>query len=193
MAQEHSINVDERRQKRPGLTLTKRWVGTDHTPLTVLKVIVSFLSIFFFGELFVMAVLIQYPFESPLIAALVDSTVLILISSPVLYLFFYRPLRMHTEAQKKTEAELSINAAMFSNLAEGVFLIGFDDLIIKWTNPVFESMFGYESGELPGKPVALVNAPNDMTPEETRDVIVSLLKETGQWHLDAIYRFAVRE
>lgn len=84
--------------------------------------------------------------------------------------------------RKKAEAEVSINAAVFNNLAEGVYIIGLDDLKIKWANPVFEKMFGYDKGELTGKQVDIVNAPSDMTPEETREAITRLLVETGEWH-----------
>jgi PAS domain S-box-containing protein len=88
--------------------------------------------------------------------------------------------------RKKAAAEVSKNAAIFDNLAdnlaEGVYLIGLDDMKIKWANPVFEKMFGYDRGELIGKQVDIVNAPSEMTPEETRTSIRQTLEETGEWH-----------
>ena len=84
--------------------------------------------------------------------------------------------------RKRAEEKLGANAAISSNLSEGVFLIGMDDLTIKWVNPVFEQMFGYDSGELIGKPVDIVNAPTEMKPEETKISIVKILEETGEWH-----------
>jgi PAS domain S-box-containing protein len=84
--------------------------------------------------------------------------------------------------RKRAEEELRAQAIIFDNLAEGIYLIGLDDLIIKWTNPVFERMFGYEPGEMIGKPVDIVNAPTEMTPEETSNSIGRILEETGEWH-----------
>ncbi len=86
------------------------------------------------------------------------------------------------ELSNSKENELRINSAMFNNLAEGIYLISVDDMTIKWANPVFEKMFGYDKGELIGKQVDIVNAPTDMAPEETRKTIVQILEETGQWH-----------
>jgi len=84
--------------------------------------------------------------------------------------------------RKRMEEELRLHAAMMDNVAEGVYLIGLDDLLIKWTNEKFARMFGYGSGELVGKHVDIVNAPTEKTPTETRISIVDVLKETGEWH-----------
>jgi len=84
--------------------------------------------------------------------------------------------------QKFIENELRANVAILDNLAEGVYFIGADDMAIKWTNPIFDKMFGYEKGELIGQPVDIVNAPTELTPEETRDLIIQLIEETGEWH-----------
>jgi PAS domain S-box-containing protein len=75
-----------------------------------------------------------------------------------------------------------LHAAMMDNVAEGVYLIGLDDLLIKWTNEIFTRMFGYDPGEMVGKQVDIVNAPTERTPAETRIAIVDVLKETGEWH-----------
>jgi PAS domain S-box-containing protein len=78
--------------------------------------------------------------------------------------------------------QLKTNNAIFDNLAEGAYLISLDDLTIKWTNSVFDEMFGYEPEELIGKMVDVVNAPTELTPKETRLAIIGMLKETGVWH-----------
>jgi len=57
-----------------------------------------------------------------------------------------------------------------------------EDLIIVYANPRFEEMFGYDPGEMIGKYVVIVNAPTDKTPEETRNEIMAILSETGEWH-----------
>ena len=84
--------------------------------------------------------------------------------------------------RKQAGDALRLQAAIMSGVAEGVYLIGLDDLIIRWTNERFAKMFGYEPGELVGQRVDIVNAPTDLTPAETRAAIVDLLEETGEWH-----------
>ena len=44
--------------------------------------------------------------------------------------------------RRKIEEEIRVSAAIAENLAEGIYLIGLDDLIIKWANSRFEKMFG---------------------------------------------------
>ncbi len=84
--------------------------------------------------------------------------------------------------RKKAEEEQELHAAMMKNVPEGVFLVGLDDLRIKWTNERFARMFGYDPGEMVGKRVDILNAPTERTPTETRKSIVDILKETGEWH-----------
>ena len=83
---------------------------------------------------------------------------------------------------KQVKEELRLHAAMMDNVVEGVYLIGWDDLLIKWTNEKLVRMFGYDPGEMVGKSVDIVNAPTKMTPAETRISIVDVLKKTGEWH-----------
>ena len=84
--------------------------------------------------------------------------------------------------RKQRERMAKLQAAVAETVAEGIFLIGVDDNIIKWTNTKFEKMFGYDPGEMIGMHVDKVNAPTDKTPTETRVSIVDLLLETGKWH-----------
>ncbi|MCG7848745.1 MAG: PAS domain S-box protein [ANME-2 cluster archaeon] len=84
--------------------------------------------------------------------------------------------------RKQAEDELRLHAAIMDNIAEGIYLIGLDDNLIKWTNEKFERMFGYDPGEMVGKQVDIVNAPTEKTPTETRISIMDVLKETGEWH-----------
>jgi len=84
--------------------------------------------------------------------------------------------------RKKKEEELRLQSEIIENMSEGVYLIKLDDGTIVYTNPTFERMFGYNPDEMIGKNVAIVNAPTDKTPEETRETIMGFLKETGEWH-----------
>jgi PAS domain S-box-containing protein len=83
--------------------------------------------------------------------------------------------------RKLAKADMLLDSEIFKNVAEGIYLIGLDDGIIKYANPIFEQMFGYEPGEMIGKYVSIVNAPTDKTPEETKEQIVDILKSTNEW------------
>jgi len=85
-------------------------------------------------------------------------------------------------SRRKAEEALRLHAVMMDNVAEGIYLTGLDDLLIKWTNEKFASMFGYDPGELVGKQVDIINASTEKTPAKIRISIVDILKETGEWH-----------
>ena len=84
--------------------------------------------------------------------------------------------------RKNKEEEIRLRSEIMTNMSEGVYLIRLEDLIIVYANPRFEEMFGYDSGEMIGKYVAIVNAPTNKTPEETLYEIVGILKKIGEWH-----------
>jgi len=84
--------------------------------------------------------------------------------------------------RKKKEEEIRLQIEIIENMSEGVYLIKLDDGTIVYTNPAFEEMFGYNPGEMIGKDIAIVNAPTDKTPEEIKNEIVGILKNTGEWH-----------
>ena len=84
--------------------------------------------------------------------------------------------------EKKRLEEMSrLHSTIFGNLAEGIYLIRISDGVIVFTNPQFDRMFGYESGELLGKHVSIVNAPSEKSPEATATEIISELVRTGVW------------
>jgi PAS domain S-box-containing protein len=91
-------------------------------------------------------------------------------------------LILNTLERKQAEEALQFQAAISENIAEGIYLIGLDDGKIKYANPRFEQMFGYDEGEMIGKDVAIINAPTEKTPEEAKREIVDILGETGEWH-----------
>jgi len=81
----------------------------------------------------------------------------------------------------QAEASLRIYSEIISNMLEGVYLIGANDGIIRYTNPRFDAMFGYKRGELVGKHVSIVNAPTDRSPEEVAQEIIRQLDRDGVW------------
>lgn len=95
--------------------------------------------------------------------------------------YFTGIIRDITE-RKKAEEELRLHSEIMENLTEGVYLVGLDDITIKYTNTKFIDMFGYEPGEMIGKHASIVNAPFDKDPRETAKEIIDILNETGEWH-----------
>ncbi len=83
--------------------------------------------------------------------------------------------------RKLAEGELHLQAAIISNMLEGVVLTRASDAVIVYTNPKFEEMFGYGSGELIGRNILELNAPTDKSPEEVARDIQRSLKKTGEW------------
>jgi PAS domain S-box-containing protein len=89
---------------------------------------------------------------------------------------------MDITERKKKEEKIRLQSEIIENMLEGVNLINLDDGTIVLTNPAFDEMFGYNPGEMIGKNVAIINAPTEKTPEETREEIMGILKDAGEWH-----------
>jgi len=83
---------------------------------------------------------------------------------------------------KRAEESLRLQSIIMSHLSEGVYIIRARDRVIVYANPRFEEMFGYNAGELIGKPVSIVNAPTEKSPEETSKEIRQSLEKNGTWH-----------
>lgn len=97
------------------------------------------------------------------------------------------PIGLIAQAQditdrKQAKEAILLQSEIASNIADGVYLVRFNDLKILYTNENFERMFGYDPGEMIGKPVAIVNFPTDKTPEEMADEIVTVMDEKGYWN-----------
>ena len=84
--------------------------------------------------------------------------------------------------RKQMEQLIHTQAEVTQNMAEGAYIVGLNDVIIRWTSPRFEKMFGYESGEMIGKHASIVNAKDYLTPVEKVDKIMEVLHKTGEWH-----------
>ena len=91
-------------------------------------------------------------------------------------------LKREIVERKRAEEELSLHSQVLENMAEGVYLIRTSDGVIVYANPIFDQMFGYDSGELLGRHVSIVNAPTEKSPEETAGEIITVLNEKGIWH-----------
>jgi PAS domain S-box-containing protein len=84
-------------------------------------------------------------------------------------------------SRKKAEEELLLQSQIVQNMAEGVVMISAMDGNIVYANPRFEKMFGYEPGELTGKPVSTLNAPDERPSDTIAREIMESLTRTGTW------------
>ncbi|MCK5578387.1 MAG: PAS domain S-box protein, partial [Planctomycetes bacterium] len=93
-----------------------------------------------------------------------------------------KQLKDELRERRKAEKKTFLHSEIMKNLSEGIYLMGLDDGIIRYANPKFEAMFGYETGEIIGKHISIVNAPGDKDPEETIRKVIEILGKTGEWH-----------
>lgn len=82
---------------------------------------------------------------------------------------------------KHIETDLQLHSEILENMAEGVSLVRVNDGTIVYVNPSFESMFGYDPGEIIGKQVSILVAAGEKSPEETAQDIIRSLCETDLW------------
>ncbi|MBW4660174.1 MAG: MEKHLA domain-containing protein [Drouetiella hepatica Uher 2000/2452] len=59
--------------------------------------------------------------------------------------------------RRRAEVEIELQSIIVRNMAEGVCMVKVSDGLFVYTNPKFERMFGYETDELIGQHVAIVN------------------------------------
>jgi PAS domain S-box-containing protein len=90
-------------------------------------------------------------------------------------------LILHDVAARKAEEELGkIHTNILQSITEGVNVADTRGIIV-FANPAFEAMFGYEKGELIGKPLSVLN---NLSPEENENFtkkVVESLKTRGIW------------
>ncbi len=82
---------------------------------------------------------------------------------------------------KQAEESLRLQSEIAANMSEGFYLVGVNDGVIRYANPKFETMFGYEPGEMVGKHVSIVNAPTDKSPKDIAKEIMGVLDKDGVW------------
>jgi DNA repair protein RadC len=82
---------------------------------------------------------------------------------------------------QQAEAPLHLQSRIEANMSAGYSFVTAGDAVIRYANPKFEAMFGYEPGEMIGKHVSILNAPSEKSPEETAETIQGLLDKNGEW------------
>ncbi|BAY32871.1 multi-sensor signal transduction histidine kinase [Nostoc carneum NIES-2107] len=82
---------------------------------------------------------------------------------------------------KQAEKMLEFQAVITRNMAEGVCLVRASDAVIVYANPKFEQMFGYDSGELNGQHVSMINYGNEsVTAEDVNQAIRAAVLSKGE-------------
>lgn len=88
---------------------------------------------------------------------------------------------MKDRDKTNTNEELKFHSEILNNISEGIHLVRIDNRTIIYTNAQLEKMFGYETGELVGKQVEILNAPATQNPLETANEIIQALNEKKFW------------
>jgi len=83
--------------------------------------------------------------------------------------------------RKQAQKKLAFHSNILQSLSEGINLVRVSDGIIVFANPQFERMFGYESHELDGKHISIVNAPDERSAEAVAVEIGAALVKSGIW------------
>ncbi len=86
--------------------------------------------------------------------------------------------------RKQADETLRFHSNILQSLSEGVLLIRPGDGVILFANQSVEQMFGYGPNELIGKPVSVINAPGENSPEEVAEAINGELRRLGTWSGD---------
>ena len=67
--------------------------------------------------------------------------------------------------RKRMEEECRLHAEIMENLSEGICILGHNDGVFIYTNPIFEEMFGYNHGKMIGKHISIINTPTVKSPK----------------------------
>lgn len=90
-------------------------------------------------------------------------------------------LAVHEAVATDLEEKLLFHNVISENMSEGVSFIQARIGKIVYSNTRFEKMFGYGPGEMKGLDVSKLNAPSELSPEETAKMIVGALEKDGEW------------
>ncbi|BBO85628.1 hypothetical protein DSCO28_61940 [Desulfosarcina ovata subsp. sediminis] len=99
------------------LTANLKWLMTPHSPLRTMGTIAIAV---FIGETTVMLILTLLPPLPVFTEAIVDSTLLIVVTSPALYLFLFRPIIRHINQREEAERSLRKNRDLLQTVFNGI-------------------------------------------------------------------------
>ncbi len=116
-----------------------------------------------------MIIISKLPPLSMWVEAFLDSSLVVLLVSPVLYFFLFHPLILHISERQKAEEALAESEKKYrmliENIQDGVFIV--QDSRIQFTNDAFAAVAGYTVEEVAGRDIWEFVAPEDL--EMVRD------------------------
>lgn len=93
----------------------------------------------------------------------------------------FTPASQARRVETELEQERELQTVITRNMAEGICLVRMSDRLIVYANPKFEQMFGYESSELNGQPVAILNyAPDLPAADGVAQAILQQVEQNGE-------------
>ena len=90
-------------------------------------------------------------------------------------------LRASEERYRQSAESLRLQGETARNLEEGIVLTRARDATIVYANPKFERMFGYDAGELLGRPSSTLDTGPRGGSSETTKRIIATLEAEGKW------------
>jgi diguanylate cyclase (GGDEF)-like protein/PAS domain S-box-containing protein len=90
-------------------------------------------------------------------------------------------------ATKRFYEALRLQSEITSNAALGIALVR-ENGELHYVNKRFEGLFGYDTGELQGCHISVINAPTTISPEETAATIIATVKAFGVWSGEVLNR-----
>ncbi|MFQ5576797.1 MAG: PAS domain S-box protein [Anaerolineae bacterium] len=116
--------------------------------------------------------------------ALLDSTLLVLFLSPVLYLFLFRPLTAQLARLRQSRAEVGRWEDVFRHVRWGIAVSTKDGERIAAVNPAFAAERGYTVDELAGLPILSL-----YPPESHPDILAhdEKARQTGHHTFEAVH------
>ena len=90
-------------------------------------------------------------------------------------------LNQEIKERKQIEKEVLTQGAIVTHMLDGAYLVRVNDGIIVYTNKAFESMFGYQSGEMLGQHISIVNGAKDKSSIEISNEIHQALAINKKW------------
>jgi len=129
----------------------------------------------FLIEAMIMIILPHSPVLSATTAALLDTSALVLLLSPILYFFLFRPLLGHINERMASEERLSV---ITDNAADAIICVDDRDKIYIWNKKAYE-IFGYTAEEAKGRPVHSLIVPERYREKAGKAYEVFLKTGTG--------------
>jgi diguanylate cyclase (GGDEF)-like protein/PAS domain S-box-containing protein len=104
----------------------------------------------FVSEAAVMFLFYYLPKEPLVQGAITDATLLVIIISPALYFFLFRPMAVLINERKQYEEEEHLAATLYAASSEAMVITNSENTIIS-VNPAFTKITGYSADEVIGK------------------------------------------